>query len=154
MGAQSAAIGANLRVATAQVAIDFVLTLDAKLRRATPVDTGHARRNWISSVSQPHGAEVDDDAAHAAGIAEVLRYTLSLGPIWLANNAPYVRRLNYGWSKQAPAGFIERAIDETIQEVGQRWASKGVDVSEMRASFRGAVGGVGAANLAAAYSPL
>jgi hypothetical protein len=151
--ATAAQIGAALRGQVAKVAIDIVLTLDKKLRRTTPVDTGHARRNWISSVTQPHTGEVDDDAAHAAGIAAVLRYTLELGPLWVANNAPYVNRLNHGWSKQRPAGFVERAMDETLQEVGARWGRKGIDVSEMRTAFQSAAGAPGAENLASAYSP-
>jgi hypothetical protein len=30
--------------------------------------------------------------------------------IHITNNAPYIRQLNDGSSKQAPAGFVERAI--------------------------------------------
>lgn len=153
MGAQSARIGEQLRSAVRTVVIDIVLTLDKKLRRYTPVDTGHARRNWISSVGQPHTTESADDAARAAGIAEVLRYTLELGPAWIANNAPYIQRLNDGWSDQRPAGFIELAIDETLQEVGSRWRDKGIDLTDMRTSFQGSVGGAMAGNLAGAYSP-
>jgi hypothetical protein len=124
-------IGAQLHGLLAQVAIDVILTLDKKLRITTPVDTGHARRNWISSVTQPFEGEVADEAANAAGLAAVLRYALELGPLWMANNAPYVQRLNDGWSQQQPAGFVERAIAETEQEVSERWAAKGIEVSGM-----------------------
>ena len=67
--------------------------LDAKLRfannllrRITPVDTGFARSRWkySSNLFLPGGV--------------------------LENDAPYIIYLNQGSSKQAPAFFIERAL--------------------------------------------
>ena len=31
-------------------------------------------------------------------------------PAFITNNLPYIKRLNEGWSKQAPAHFIEQVI--------------------------------------------
>lgn len=66
---------------------EFTRRLLAKLREATPVDTHFAQSRWIA----------------INGVID--------------NDAPYIMRLNDGWSEQAPAGFIERCIDETISEM-------------------------------------
>ena len=56
--------------------------LKSALEEVTPVDTGRAKASW-SVVKTPYGADI------ISGIA-------------------YMRRLNEGWSKQAPAFFVER----------------------------------------------
>lgn len=99
-------------------------SVNAELIKATPVDTGWARANWIFSIGQP----IDDVAgapgkvgpaasAQSAGIGRVLVYKLHQGVIWLSNNVPYIQVLNAGHSKQAPAGFIEDAIDRGVRKV-------------------------------------
>jgi hypothetical protein len=132
----------------------LVLEIDRELRRSgtgTPVDTGHARANWIPSVSSPYMQEVDgtSDATHDAGLAEVMAYKLASGAtLYLTNNVPYIRRLNDGWSEQAPALFVERAIARALQRVKTK---HGVDLG--LSSFVSSVGSSGAGNLASAYSP-
>ena len=149
MGAQSARIGAALRKHVENVCRMLALEIDAELRKGTPVDTGHARRNWISSVGAPNAVEATSEALHAQGIASVLAYELARGSIWVANVVPYIRRLNYGHSAQAPAGFVERAVDVAMSNV----RSKGGDVSALQRDFRDQVGGDAAVNIAGAYRP-
>lgn len=153
MGKQAAAIGDRLRKEVAGVCKMLALEIDKELRRATPVDTGHARRNWVPSVGQPFTSEVSDDSAHASGVSQVIAYQLAQGALWVANSVPYIRALNYGHSTQAPAGFVERAVDIAIQKVQSKVKSTAVDLTAFRASFASAVGGAGAENLASAYSP-
>lgn len=31
---------------------------------------------------------------------------------WLSNNLPYIERLEYGYSKQTPAGMVRLSIEE------------------------------------------
>jgi hypothetical protein len=153
MGKQAAEIGERLRRQLELVCKDIVLTLDKKLRNATPIDTGHARRNWVPSVGQAFASETTGDDAHAAGIAQILAYRLEQGVLWEANNVPYIRRLNYGYSRQRAAGWIERAIDETLAEAQQRWLKRGIDLTAIRTAHQSNIGGQGAGNLASAYSP-
>ncbi len=153
MGTQATAIAERLRKEVAGVCKMLALEIDKELRRATPVDTGHARRNWVPSVGQPYASETQDDSAHAAGVSEVLGYVLEAGPLWVANNVPYIRSLNYGHSTQAPPGFVERAVDIAIQKVQSKVRSTAVDLTAFRASFQSAAGESGAENLASAYSP-
>ncbi len=155
MGAIADRIRAELTATTENVVRFIVLDLDRRLRRnpsrgGTPVDTGHARANWVPSVGDPFGAEVDGDASHDAGVADVLGYKLDAGAAWLSNNVPYILALNDGWSSQRPAGFVEVCIAESLQAANDRFGELAKSVTSSIAS---GIGASGAENLAAAYSP-
>lgn len=154
---QAARIGEQLRKQIANAAIMLTLEIDKQLRLATPVDTGHARANWVPSVGSPHGTEESGESGHADGVARVLAFKLTDGVLWVSNATPYIHRLNYGHSKQAPAGFVERAVDVAFQNVKQRLARHNRDTSAlgaMRAEYQSQVGGDAAGNLASVYNPL
>lgn len=75
----------------------------------TPVDTGRARGNWQTSLWNPKGGEVERDMS--AALQETARETSAFGMgklIYLANNLPYIYRLEFGWSKQAPGGMARK----------------------------------------------
>lgn len=79
-----------------QVRDELANRIIAKLQRppsegGTPIDTGFARSRWVRAELGPH--------------------------IHVVNDAAYIMRLNDGWSAQAPAGFIERCIDEALAEM-------------------------------------
>lgn len=155
MGRQAAAIGERLQEELAHVCKMIVLELDKELRKGTPVDTGHARRNWVPSIGDRNTAEADDDSLHDAGIQGVLQYTLDQGVLWVSNAVPYIQALNYGHSKKKPAGFVEMAIDIALATVRAKLAKKGswIDVAPLQAEHRQSVGAEAAGNLASAYSP-
>lgn len=103
----------------------LALDLFGRLIRTTPVDTGRARANWQVSNGQPPAGEIEFEggASREANGALALntaqqRETPEIlaakapGRTWIANNLPYIERLNDGWSAQAPAGFVELAIAE------------------------------------------
>jgi hypothetical protein len=116
---------ATLLVRTAALAIDQAVVL------ATPVDTGRARANWLVSVDGPAQKEIpayapgkggstgaaNAQAAIQQGQQTVARYTESNKAIHITNNLPYIQRLNEGWSAQAPAKFIEQAIDAGLKAI-------------------------------------
>lgn len=92
-------------------------TVERWVKQQMPVDTGHARNSWGHSTppALPDEAIWTEDEAHM---------TLTQG-----SRVPYIEQLNEGWSKQAPAGFIdaielrgeaelERAVDAALQELG------------------------------------
>lgn len=147
---QADKIGAALRKQVEQQAIALVLDLVSALMRATPVDTGHARRNWFASIGRPITEPTAEGGA--ASNAAITGYKLEAGPLWISNPVDYVVFLNYGSSKKAAAGWIET----TVMTVLERWKSRGgaLDVSSIQNAFADEVGGGGAENLAAAYSPL
>lgn len=155
MGAQARAIGERLRKQIESIFKALTLEIDKEMRRdpsqgGTPVDTGHARANWVPSVGTPHVGEVDSvrvantigSSEHAAGVAQVLRFKLGDGALWVSNSVPYIEILNYGWSDQAPPLFIEAAVDRAVATISARYSVR-IDVDRP----------TGAENLAAAYSP-
>jgi hypothetical protein len=81
---------------------------------ATPVDTGRARGNWVASLGGPVTSILDTE--DKSGQETISRNNSTIGrskphgDIWLSNNLPYISRLNEGSSSQAPAMFVEQAI--------------------------------------------
>ncbi len=108
---------ANLVVINTAIAIDQVVVL------ATPVDTGRARGNWQVGVGVAMRGELDRlDTSGNATIAEntVRAKTRKLGQdIFISNNLPYIVSLNEGSSSQAPAGFVEEAVQVASVAVTQ-----------------------------------
>ena len=148
---QAAAIGAELRALVAQACIALVLEINRELIKATPVDTGHARANWVPSIGQPTIGEFGSSGEQQQGLARVLSFKLADGVLYISNGVPYIQRLNAGHSTQAPSLFVEAAVDRAYATIQARYASKGIDLG--RGGFQSQIGGEGAGNLASAYSP-
>lgn len=92
-----------------KIARTAALELFTGVIRSTPVDTGRARGNWQTSVGQPTPNEIErDDKSGAQAIGEVQARTPEGAgqEVFLTNNLPYVYSLEYGSSKQAPAGMV------------------------------------------------
>ena len=79
VGRQADAIGERIRKRLETIFKALVLEIDKELRRSTPVDTGHARANWVPSVGAPREVAVQGGEAHAAGVAEVLSFRIGDG---------------------------------------------------------------------------
>lgn len=112
-----------------KLALDVVANLRAEpTNGGTPVDTGFARANWLPRIGQPAEKAVGtrpakkgdpgvDESGVEAGIAEIATlFRIGIGNIYITNHVPYVAALNAGSSRQAPAGFIERAILKAVIE--------------------------------------
>lgn len=56
----------------------------------TPIDTGRARRGWQARKTE------------------------------IKNTVPYIRRLEDGYSRQAPQGFVNQAVTSTIEKSRKR----------------------------------
>ncbi len=99
------------------------LAVDSAVVIGTPVDTGRARSNWQVNIGSPadgtreaysEGKDGSTGGANAQaaidqGKAEIGKYRGG-SSIHITNNLPYIGRLNDGWSAQAPAGFVEKAV--------------------------------------------
>ncbi len=85
---------------------------------ATPVDTGRARANWqVDLNATPQGQLEEFDKGGGAAVskgAAKIKTAKSYGTIDMVNNVPYIGRLNEGSSRQAPAGFVEAAVDAEV----------------------------------------
>ena len=63
------------------------------------------------------GADINVSSARTkqeTGKSTVIGYRLNKGKAFISNNVPYIRRLNDGHSKQAPVGFIQRAVRKAV----------------------------------------
>ena len=81
----------------------------------TPADTGRARGNWQASIGRGATGEVSVDSVRsgeAKAIADVDQTVrVAVGDLYyLTNNLPYIERLEYGWSKQAPGGMVRKNL--------------------------------------------
>lgn len=100
------------------------LAIDATVVLATPVDTGRARGNWQVEIGSPASGVTDSlDPSGAGAVREgkgvIESYKGDKNGIYITNNLPYIERLNQGWSKQAPAGFVEEAIQVGVSAIQQ-----------------------------------
>ena len=79
--------------------------------KETPVDTGRARGNWQASVNSASGAELSRTSEGAAIIQLSQEASAAIGnTFFFTNNVPYIRRLEYGYSDQAPQGMVRRNL--------------------------------------------
>lgn len=104
-----------------------------ELVESTPIDTGRAISNWDAAVGNKTQGYVQakvpgkKGSSRGASVAEAIsRMTAKIrgyqagktASINITNNAPYIGLLNAGSSTQAPAGFIEKAIQRGRQAIG------------------------------------
>lgn len=92
------------------------LDMFTKVIMRSPVDTGRFRGNWQVAIGRvPDGVLDLTDKSGRATISKATAASMNLRAgqvIYLANNLPYARRLEYGWSKQAPRGMVRITIRE------------------------------------------
>lgn len=88
----------------------------------SPVDTGHFKGNWQCGIGGINTAGSDrkdttpigkyDSVGASLATQTVLKGWKPGQTINLTNSLPYSSRLEYGWSKQAPAGFVRLTVQE------------------------------------------
>lgn len=106
-------------VVTRQTALNL---LSGVVKRS-PVDTGRFRGNWQTSIDTPPSGVLDStdksgSSSISAGVSALTNFEIGL-PIYIANNLPYARRLEDGYSKQAPAGMVRLTVNEFRQYIAQ-----------------------------------
>lgn len=115
-------LAAGIDEAASQIAKDTALTIIGDLVYHTPVDTSRALSNWTLTIGSPAttylqahfpgkgGTTQKASAQEVITLAKAALANKKPGQIInITNNAPYIRRLNDGYSKQQPAGFVERS---------------------------------------------
>lgn len=102
----------KIETAVRKIALDVFTRAILK----TPVRTGRARGNWQVAIGRiPSGTVKIDDRAGTATIGAVQAEVLGLRAgeaIFLVNNLPYIRRLEFGYSDQAPNGMVRLTVNE------------------------------------------
>jgi hypothetical protein len=106
----------HLTQKTSQVLVLLMAETDARLKMKSPVDTGRFRASWTLAVGQPDPSVAA--AAQAGNVAtpEPRIPAITVGATYYhANSLPYARRIEYGWSKQAPSGVVRLTAAEVPQ---------------------------------------
>lgn len=99
------------------------IKLFSAIIKASPVDTGRFRMNWMASGGTP-ASGVTDATDKSGNIATgnatsfVLKAT-DWREFTLTNNLPYAQRLEYGWSQQAPQGMVRTNISRFQQLINE-----------------------------------
>lgn len=80
----------------------------------SPVDTGRFRANWVVSYGPSDATRSGLDPTGIdtinRGLALIQVFRPESGELWISNNLPYARRLEYGYSGQAPAGMVRITV--------------------------------------------
>lgn len=114
---------ASLDKAASDLSVKVATAIVLDLAHNTPVDTSKALSNWIVTLDKPSSERIEphfrgeqgstyrESAAETFDRAvQVLKVKKPGQKIFITNNVPYIRRLNEGYSRQQPAGFVERAV--------------------------------------------
>lgn len=114
--------------------VDVVLELGTRLVERSPVDTGLFRGNWQVGNGGPDftkDSPVDKQPLGSAPAAGTLaRWRAALegavagGIVYITNNLPYGRKLEYGSSQQAPGGVVRITVAEYEQVIRQVLANR------------------------------
>lgn len=123
---------------------DFVKMVAAdtheQIVERTPVDVGTARSNWIARIGVPWryvyrafapGSHLGrGERGNLSGAVRQARAVISRRKpeqtIYITNNLPYITRLNSGYSRQSPAGFVQSGILVGISAARQKFRFKNV----------------------------
>lgn len=126
MGVVADTVDRNSDTLTRRVAIK----VDQVVVMGTPVDTGRARSNWITSLGSARrdtlspyapgeGGSTGSANAQAAmdQCEAVVAHYQHGNEIHIANSLPYIGKLNEGSSAQAPANFVEESVNVAVQSI-------------------------------------
>lgn len=85
------------------------VTLATNVITETPVDEGTARGNWQTSIGEPKTGILDRKGSEASITELEATVPDEAGQVvFISNNLPYIRKLEYGYSEQArnPDGMV------------------------------------------------
>lgn len=91
-----------------KVTFDLARSLIAR----SPVDTGRFKNNWMPGEGTVNTSLTDSTTGDALGKigAAVGGWNVGKGVFYISNSLPYARRLEYGWSDQAPQGMVRLTV--------------------------------------------
>jgi hypothetical protein len=107
---------------------DVAMAVDRAVVTSTPADEGRAISNWRMGIGVVPSGEVppyspgkhgDTRATNEKSAIDQAQETVAQykggQTIHIANNLPYIGLLNDGSSAQAPAGFVQTAVQTGLQ---------------------------------------
>jgi hypothetical protein len=88
----------------------------------TPVDTGTARGGWVATVGIPSSSKgaADVNGTNTINKANAVAQDAPGKRYFLTNNIVYIRKLEYGHSRQAPGGMARIAMENIKNALNNR----------------------------------
>lgn len=128
LSATIAAHGAHTMERAREIRRDAFIKTGQEIIDGTPIKTGWARGNWQTSVGEAMTNVLPVRPASEAKteLAAIADEALADQTLVLANNAPHIVRLEYGWSAQAPEGMFRLAILKWDDNVAAAASQQGV----------------------------
>ncbi len=83
----------------------------------TPVDTGRARANWFLTMSSHSNEQTGSSRLSMVKKLRPMPKIVLDEKIYLTNNLPYINKLEYGHSKQAPKGWVRSELVRAQAEI-------------------------------------
>lgn len=89
-----------------------------KLKAGQNYTGGRFKSNWQVGLGSMNESVDNEPRSDALGRAQVVLEGFKPGQtIFLTNNLPYAKKLEYGHSKQAPAGIVRLTVQDFAQAV-------------------------------------
>lgn len=128
LGEQLRQIAERNKVKLETVVRETVLEMGSQMVLMSPMDTGRFRSNWMYGAGGINTATTTEaDPGGGASVQRITAGVLGWKPgevMTITNSLPYARRLENGWSGQAPAGMVrvtianfEAALSRALGEV-------------------------------------
>ena len=121
LGEQLKAFSEKTKVDMATVVRKTAFSLGESMVVMSPVRSGRFRGNWqygADTINTSTGGADDKSGRTALNrIQAGIRGWKPGQTIWITNSLPYGPRLEHGWSKQAPAGFVRVSVANYQQYV-------------------------------------
>ena len=104
-------VNAKMRDRADKIMRAVALEASRRIVMRTPVDTGRARGNWHASIGSPDltvdMGKMDPGGGATIAVHQVVVANTRYGDaFYIVNGVPYIRRLEFGSSRQAPAGMV------------------------------------------------
>lgn len=133
----------------------ITMKIDSKLVQRSPVGDakywkhkppagytgGRFRANWQLSIGSPAAGQLDlidkDGSATIAAHGSVISAAKAGDVIYLVNNLPYAKRIEEGWSRQAPVGVVALTVVQfrTIVDNAVNGVRNGTTASEFAQGY-------------------
>lgn len=100
------------------------LELQSGMIEKSPVDTGRFKGNWQCGIGTMNSDASAEPGSDAEGRTQAVLEGWKPGQtIWLTNSLVYARRLEAGWSQQAPAGMVRLTVQSYSEALKKAVAS-------------------------------
>jgi hypothetical protein len=101
--------------------LEFTQDIAENVVTKSPVDTGFFRSNWKANIGsveigperKPKDFNLGASAATSQALGNITANLIGVDGgdvVYITNNADYARKLEYGWSNQAPEGMVRITI--------------------------------------------